>query len=1378
MKKLAFLAIIYVCFLSLQHVTAQINNVYISEIMYDSPLQEDKFYPGEHNNGEYIKLTNPTNTTVDVSSWVLKGDESYEQYALPQGTVIPAQSILLIAYKSGSSFNFTGYYHLVSNVKILNQSSIILCNLGETLSLYDASANLVDAVAYGDRVSGYYNAHINTYNANGEVYNNLNSLHRTKVSYANGKIFPLFVTDLVSGTATPTQTENALANNTTPTVPPVTPPVIDVNPIAGYNYIITSTPLVAKSASVLGAEDELTTFQYFDGLGRPIQSIHAGITPNHSDLVTYTEYDGVGREYKQWVSTPFANNKGAFVGFNAFESAAKSQELLTNDTRPFAEIIYEPSPLNRVKEQFGAGQDWKTNNKRVQTDYQTNDESISYYFVNSSNNLEKGTNYAANTLYKTTVTDEDGNKTAEYTDKLGRVILKQAFDGANQINTYYVYNDLGQLSYVIPPKAVDELTYDLSDENSIIKQLCYLYKYDKRGNCVKKRLPGSDWIKMVYDIADRLILSQDGNQRLADQWIVNKYDALGRLLYSGVVTESTSHDNLISDLEDELIIEKWNTANDFNDIGYTCGRFTPTSLLTVNYYDNYNFVPLTDTKLAYDSGKEQEYGTKYTSAKGLLTGSRIYSLNEPTTFTASSMYYDDKGQIIQTRSSNYLGGYDISYIKYGFTGNILKSEQAHKVSTDYPPGNADISLTENTEIYTFDYDHAGRLTTTKRNGQDFTVQKYNELGQIEKKITYGGIDITTYKYNVRGWLKNIDGTHFNQELYYNDPIADAKACFNGNISGMQWKSFGETKMRGYTFEYDNLNRLLNANYGEGDNLQTAIGRFDENLIYDKMGNVEFLKRKGVGGKYNNNLSYFQIDDLEYTYNGNQLKTVNDHAEEEEAIVFAGVADFKDKSDADIQYFYDKNGNLTKDLNKGIATIQYNLLNLPQEILFINGDRSVYKYNATGAKYQVVHYTHIDTELNPVQGNGAAQYEVLTYDYNGSYIYRDHHLNMLLTPEGYVHFKEMTPELCFYAKDHLGNNRATYYVTPIAGSGVQVKDINNYYPFGMEFNEKPIITNVGFNPELNFTYNGKELQTMHGLNEYDSFARFYNPAYIRTPTQDPFSEMYYSISPYAWCGNNPVNNTDPTGASFSPIYDKNTSEFLGTDDQGLTGPAIMMDKKDFMQGMSHKDAMSKGNTIDNMTDAQALQFVNNGRFGSFINHYNSLKSRPDHKGYVTPQEGMDWAKKHPNLRTSPKDVNYLNAKADDYLYLDVSKMDFGRLTASYFKVGIEKGVNLLDYVDMSSLSSINTTYALGRTYMTMLNNNGKVSVSSGSFNAYDWDYGGSWSRAILIFANRLFYGLNNSHGVPVHVYGTGKLNNYEPYTGAGSGAEIIKLYNLK
>ena len=52
--------------------------------------------------------------------------------------------------------------------------------------------------------------------------------------------------------------------------------------------------------------------------------------------------------------------------------------------------------------------------------------------------------------------------------------------------------------------------------------------------------------------------------------------------------------------------------------------------------------------------------------------------------------------------------------------------------------------------------------------------------------------------------------------------------------------------------------------------------------------------------------------------------------------------------------------------------------------------------------------------------------------------------------------------------------------------------------------------------------------MHGLDEYDSDARWYYPAIMRTTTPDPLAEMYYDISPYAWCANNPVNRIDPDG----------------------------------------------------------------------------------------------------------------------------------------------------------------------------------------------------------------------------------------------------------
>ncbi len=51
-----------------------------------------------------------------------------------------------------------------------------------------------------------------------------------------------------------------------------------------------------------------------------------------------------------------------------------------------------------------------------------------------------------------------------------------------------------------------------------------------------------------------------------------------------------------------------------------------------------------------------------------------------------------------------------------------------------------------------------------------------------------------------------------------------------------------------------------------------------------------------------------------------------------------------------EYSYDKNGNLTKDLNKDITEIAYNLLNLPKRVLK-GGHVIQYIYTATGEKLQ-------------------------------------------------------------------------------------------------------------------------------------------------------------------------------------------------------------------------------------------------------------------------------------------------------------------------------------------------------------------------------------------------------------------------------------------
>ena len=113
---------------------------------------------------------------------------------------------------------------------------------------------------------------------------------------------------------------------------------------------------------------------------------------------------------------------------------------------------------------------------------------------------------------------------------------------------------------------------------------------------------------------------------------------------------------------------------------------------------------------------------------------------------------------------------------------------------------------------------------------------------------------------------------------------------------------------------------------------------------------------------------------------------------------------------------------------------------------------------------------------------------------------------------------------YYIKDHLGNVRETYKI-PNAGTKECVQRMQ-YYPSGLPWAEN---MNSSEQPHK---YNSKEFVEMHGLDEYDSEARWYYPAICRTTTMDPLAEKYYSTSPYAWCGNNPVRFVDPLGMSYN------------------------------------------------------------------------------------------------------------------------------------------------------------------------------------------------------------------------------------------------------
>ena len=604
-----------------------------------------------------------------------------------------------------------------------------------------------------------------------------------------------------------------------------------------------------------------------------------------------------------------------------------------------------------------------------------------------------------------------------------------------------------------------------------------------------RKLPGCDAVRYVYDKADRLIFVQDGNLKGQGRWRFTIPDALGRTVLSGLCSEPLPVDGSAVEAE---FTGSGSYKGYAVKVGGTVRALSGSRLLTVNYYDNYDFLGKNGfPAYAYDSSMESSgYGTK-SDARGMLTGSVTGLAGDGAGQLYSVVYYDRRSRPVQRQGSNSLGGKETEYTAYNFTGQPTRLRHVHTAQ-----GKA-----VRTEVRTYSYDHAGRLLTVKHKldalGEVTLVNNvYDDLGRLQSKSLHGSaVNKQTYAYNIRNWLTGVSGSKFTQNLYYNTGNGVVK--YNGSISSMTWKSGNESTVRGYKFTYDGLDRVLNATYGETASISTNANRFSENVTgYDKNGNIKSLQRYGQTGAS----AYGLLDNLTYTLTGNQLSCVEDAVS---TAAYGTNTAFVNGASAAGEYAYDVNGNLTKDLNKGIADIQYNVLNLPSTVSFSDGSTITYTYGADGTKLRTVHKIGSTTT---------------TTDYCGNVIYENGTQKLLLTEEGYINLTG-TQQYHYYLKDHQGNNRVV-----INQSGT-VEETNHYYPFGGVFgtagNTQP------------YKYNGKELDTKKGLNWYDYGARHYDAALGRFTTNDPLAEKYYSMSPYTYCADNPVKFIDPNGMEYAP-----------------------------------------------------------------------------------------------------------------------------------------------------------------------------------------------------------------------------------------------------
>ena len=686
-----------------------------------------------------------------------------------------------------------------------------------------------------------------------------------------------------------------------------------------------------------------------------------------------------------------------------------------------------------------------------------------------------------------------------------------------------------------------------------IHRYAYHYTYDAQGQLVAKKMPGSDWQYFVYDTWGRLVLSQDANQQAKSprEWTYTKYDAFNRPVITGLYrdAQNRSREAMQQAANDAANLRYEQRNSSIHN--YTLNRSFPadvqaSDVLTVNWYDDYNFNTASHT-FTPELGHTAYNG----QVKRLVTGTKTKVLGASASWLTTVSYYDDRYRTIQTIADHNAGGSDRLSNRYSFDGKTMESYLSHQ-NLAAAGGTQEVRITN-----LYEYDHAGRpLKNTQQinGGQEVLLvqNNYNELGEpIEKNLHSQDngnsfLQSVDYRYNIHGWMTHINNADLSNDGVYNDDDNDLFGMqlnytqvsselegtpqFNGNIAEIQWQDAWHQRKRGYGFQYDAFKRLGQAHYADYSNGSSTwgahVGDFDlSGIQYDKNGNILQLQRKG----YRADQAFGMMDQLSYSYEGNQLQAVTD------AAAVQGYKDFQDRgATSGTDYSYDANGNLLSDANKGILQIDYNHLNQPYRIDFGGGNEIHYCYDAEGNKLQ-----------KTVKENG--QPDKNTW-YIGGMVYNDNGLELIHTDEGRaVPNGSGSFRYEYHYKDHLANTRLAF--SDLDNNNVvdinEIIQVEHYYPFGMRFYG---LGTPQVGPQHKYKYNGKEFQDAFGLDWYDYGARFYDPALGRWHAMDPHADRYSEYTPYNYVYSNPMNGIDEDGRDgiviVFPDYKVDTETRLG------------------------------------------------------------------------------------------------------------------------------------------------------------------------------------------------------------------------------------------
>ncbi len=942
------------------------------------------------------------------------------------------------------------------------------------------------------------------------------------------------------------------------TIPPTVPS--DKNAIIHSKFRVATT----NEADANDPNKAVITVSYSDGLGRGLQTVGYQQSPTNKDIVSgAVEFDKFGRVIRTALPAPTTDNTGTYQA-NAFSLA----NGFYGDSYAYsATTSFDNSPLNREREQYGAGKKWRDDIKPIQIFDESAGSDVRYYYLNSNGDIVLSGTYPNNSLYKKRTIDEQGHTSISITDKRGRLIQKQLQDNNGYATTYYLYDGMGRILAVIQPEG-----YILNNGGgqSIIKnstewqRWVFSYEYDYRGRVRLKHVPASGDEYFVYDKWDRLVWSQNSIQREVKKWTFYKYDAFNREIMRGETTFSETVE--LNTLE----AEAWSWSGDRYESRVSGGLFysysnsypqlfSDTDIRHINYYDNYNnWLP---SGMAFADGGTA-FHAQHPEAQGLMVGSRSRS-DISGNWLVSVSYYDNKMRVIRTFSHNTHEQIEMLDTEYNHAGEILQTRKIHKnqagIATTQQSQNEldhvgrvkkvfDGINTTPTEIVKNDYDEIGRLSQKKifpnntfvaggtkefieRPSQGIVTQP-NSVDLAKRYVLLlpntdiNAINLTSYKAEINPDAPqgiNINGL---QTMNYSWHLRGALLGINLDNSGNAIPKASEGDLFSYKLDFETAGFYdgnIGKQYWQGVNDQNqAIGLRSYTMTYDPLKRMTGANFAGINGEN------YTLSGLSYDKNGN-IKTMQRNGKTSggfglmdnltygyDGNTLTTVADGVSATDNEVDliprgggnYTYYTDGSVKSDANEGISLIIYDtFLRQPKEVQLTDGRKINHYYDGAGTLLKTVYST-----------GGMPPSEYWEF---GGITYKNGQPYQMATPEGRAIYVNGSWQYEFFYTDHLGNTRVAFRAN---GNQLVKTSETAFDPWGV------VLRGAGqVNGYPNrFEYQNKEKESTFGLNRINLGARTYNPTTGRMDGVDALADVMRRHSPYQANFNNPLRFIDPDG----------------------------------------------------------------------------------------------------------------------------------------------------------------------------------------------------------------------------------------------------------